>query len=282
MSRMFIKFFHFFLFSSLYISLCAVLMVYQTNSLFFNGNSSIHLMAFVFFSTICSYNFHWYLTPESVNSSIRSQWTQDHKGLHLVLTMMGLVGAIYYFFVLREHWMALCFSGFVTFLYSAPKLPQTFFKELKNVAIGKTIFLAFVWMFVTTMLPIFTATDQLKLVHVLFACSRSFLIYAICILFDYRDREDDKNQGIRSLITYFNERGVNIIFWISLIIFALSTLLLYWFHFSIATIIILLIPGIILAFIYNYSKKHFSDYLYYFLLDGLMMLSGLLMIIFQI
>jgi len=243
---------------------------------------SFSLTAFVFFSTICSYNFHWYLTPNSVTSSVRSKWTQDHKQLHLFFYIIGLIGSLIYFFVLRSHWMALAFAGFVTFLYSAPKLPQTFFKELKNIAIGKTIFLAFVWMFVTTVLPVFIEGRSFKMEHLLFASSRFFLIYSICIIFDYRDKEDDKNDGIRSLITYFNEKGINRLFLISLIVFAAFTIALFFFHYSRMAIIILLLPGIITASLFSYAKKNFSDYLYYFVLDGMMMFSGLLMLIFRI
>jgi len=47
-------------------------------------------------------------------------------------------------------------------------------------------------------------------------------------------------------------------------------------------IIILLLPGIITASLFSYAKKNFSDYLYYFVLDGMMMFSGLLMLIFRI
>ncbi|HXB43466.1 MAG TPA: UbiA family prenyltransferase [Puia sp.] len=271
-----------FLFSSLYISSCAVLMVYQTCYLLFRSTPSVALTLFVFFSTVCSYNFHWYLTPDSILNSLQSKWTGRHKQLHWILYLTGLGGSIVFFFVLREHWMALAFAGFVTFLYSAPKLPQTVFKELKHIAFGKTVFLAFVWMFVTTMLPIFVADKPLKTPYLLFACSRFFLIYAICIIFDYKDRADDKNEGIRSMITYFNERGINTLFYISLLLFAASSFGLYWFGYPLSSIIILLLPGIVVAALYNYAKKQFSDYLYYFVLDGMMMLSGLIMLIFRI
>jgi 4-hydroxybenzoate polyprenyltransferase len=257
-------------------------MVYQTCVLLFNTKPSLSLSLFVFFSTICSYNFHWYLTPFSVTSSARAKWTQQHKTLHLVLYLIGLIGSITYFFIFREHWMALAFAGFVTFLYSAPKLPQTFFKQLKDIAVGKTIFLSLVWTYVTSILPVFILNEPLNLKYLLFACSRFFLIYSICIIFDYRDREDDKKDGIRSMITYFNESGIDIVFIISQSIFLLSTIALYWFNISILAIIVLLIPGIIVACLYNYSKRNFSDYLYYFVLDGLMMFSGLFMLIFNI
>jgi 4-hydroxybenzoate polyprenyltransferase len=276
------RIFDLFLFTSLYIALCAVLMVWQTSWLLLGAPPSGRLMGFVFFSTICSYNFHWYLTPYSVNTSRRALWTQKHKVLHFILYLVGFVGAAVYFFYLLPHIIALCFGAFVTFLYSAPKLPQPIFRSLRNIAVGKTVFLAFVWMYVTTVLPLVVADATWHTGSVLFAFSRFFLIYAICILFDYRDRADDKKDGIRSLITLLNERGIDGLFITSLGIFGLSTLALAFFHYPSFYILLLLIPGIITAILYNRAKKDFSDYLYYFVLDGLMMFSSLLMLVFRI
>ena len=276
------KIFDFFLFSSLFISLCAVLMVYQTYQLLISGEPSKTLLLFIFSSTVCSYNFHWWLTPTSVHSSQRINWAQRHKGLHHFLYLTGLISCIIFFFLLREHWMAIAFGGILTFLYSAPKLPQTFFKALKKIAIGKTIFLSFVWMYVTTLLPVFVSGTAFNTQIFLFAVSRFFLIYSICILFDYRDRDDDKADGIRSMITYFNEKGINRLFSISLIIFTATTIALYLFNFTISDIIILLLPGVIVAILYRMAKASYSDYLFYFILDGLMMLSALLMLVRKI
>lgn len=279
---MFRKIADFLLFSSLFIAGCAVLMIWQTTELLFHAVPTGRLVGFVFFSTVCSYNFHWWLTPSSVNPSSRIQWTQRNKGLHFCLYLAGLVGAAVYFISLYEHWAALCFGAFVTFLYSAPKLPQPVFRGLRRIAIGKTIFLATVWTYVTTILPVFVSEATWNGSLVLFAASRFFLIYAICILFDYRDREDDRKDGIRSLITYLDEKGIDKLFIFSLALFTASCLGLYGYHYNTYTIILLLIPGIILSALYSYAKKHFSDYLYYFVLDGLMMFSGLLMLIADI
>jgi 4-hydroxybenzoate polyprenyltransferase len=274
------KLFDFLIFSSLYISSGAVVMTYQTQRLLLHSQVSVSLLGFVFFSTICSYNFHWYLSTQSVTFSQRIIWTRAHRGLHLILYLVGLVGAAFFFFSLKKIWPALCFGAFVTFLYSAPKLPQNFFKDLKKIAIGKTFFLAFVWMYVTTILPILVSGQPWEPAFSFFALSRFFLIYAICVLFDYRDREDDKSGGIRSMITFFNERGINILFWASLLLFLVFCLFFYRVHDSLIALVLLLIPGIITAGLFNLAKKDFSDYLYYFVLDGLMMLSGLLMMIF--
>ena len=272
----------FILFSSMYIALCAVIMVYQLQLLFPQVILSPVFYVFIFFSTVCSYNFHWYLTQHSATGSERLQWAVKYKSLHLILYIVGLLGTIAAFMPLIRHWRWIALGGFVTFLYSAPKILQKIFIGLRQIAIGKTIFLSFVWMYVTTLLPLLVAGTAWQPAFTWLALGRFFLIYAICILFDYRDREDDKADGIRSMITWLNERGINYLFAFSIFLFIVFTLALYGTGIKPLNIFLLLIPGIIVATLYNYAKKNFSDYLYYFVLDGLMMLSGLLLIIVRI
>jgi 4-hydroxybenzoate polyprenyltransferase len=256
-------------------------MVYQTYDLLLHSTPSLHLIWFVFFSTVCSYNLHWYLTPHSVSRSIRISWAQRHKGWHLFLYFLGLSGSIFYFFSLRRYWLALFVAALFTFLYTAPKLPGAIFRQLKKIAIGKTIFLAFVWTYVTAILPLVIPppTHPWKNEYIFYVLSRYFLIYAICIPFDYRDREDDKKEGIRSMITYFNESGVNFLFYSSILLFTLFTVLFTHLFNNPFLLIALLVPGVITTAVYPYAKRNFSDYLYYFVLDGLMALSGLLLLI---
>ena len=274
--------FNFFIFSSLYIALCAVAMVYQLHLLFAQVMIPTAFYGFVFFSTICSYNFHWWLTTHAANGTERLQWALRYKWLHLALYFAGLIGSGISFILIRQHWFWIAFGAFVTFLYSAPKIPQRIFIGLRRIAVGKTIFLAFVWMYVTTVLPLLVAGNPWQANFTWLACSRFFLIYAICILFDYRDREDDKADGIRSMITWFNESGINLLFMLSLALFAVFTIALYTSGTSVVNTCILLVPGIATAALYKYAKRNFSDYLYYFVLDGLMMLSALIMIVLYI
>jgi 4-hydroxybenzoate polyprenyltransferase len=176
----------------------------------------------------------------------------------------------------------LSIAAVITFLYSAPKIPHPYFRALRKIAIGKTIFLALVWMYVTTMLPVLLAGAKWTMPIILFVISRFFFIYAICIMFDFKDRADDQAAGIRSMVTWFSEKGVDQLFFISLIIYAVSAVLLFQYNFSVLKIILLLIPAVVSAVIYQYAKRNFSDYLYYFVLDGLMMFSALLMLIVRI
>ena len=280
MPRIFQSIFDLFLFSSTYIALCAVVMVVQTYYLF-HFTPLTNFLPFVFFGSLCSYNFHWYLTPQDFGSSYKVQWSIKNKRLHLLLFVIGLIGSAWYLWQLLPYWQWLLATAFITFLYSAPKIPAKPFIHLRYIAIGKTIFLAFAWTHITAILPLMLSSIEWKPEHYLFAVNRFFFIYAICILFDYRDRTEDKKAGIKSLITAFEEREIDIIFWSSLLVFLFTTIALHFFAFPILHISALLVPAIIVALLYYRSKKDHSDYLYHFILDGLMMFSGILLFIFS-
>ena len=274
--------FRFFVYSNLFIAACAILMVNQTYRLVLHLPPDKYLLFFVFSATMCSYSFHWYLTSESLIESPRIEWLKKHRIFHVIFFFIGLSGSVIFFFYLLPHWQWLAVSAVITFLYSAPKIPHPWFRALRKIAIGKTIFLTLVWVYVTAMLPVILAGVKFSVPIVLFVVSRFFFIFTICIMFDFRDRADDKVTGIRSMVIWLSEKGVDRLFFLSLLIAIISTLFLLRYDFAITAIVALLIPCIITATIYEYSKKNFSDYLYYFILDGLMMFSALLLLIFRI
>lgn len=253
-------------------------MTWQT-SLLFHIPVSNYLLGFVFCGSVCSYNFHWYLTPPtSGDPSHKLAWNLSNKPLHLVLFIAGLAGAGVFSLLMIEHWFWLGITAFFTFLYSAPKISHPLFSQLKKIALAKTIFLAFAWMHVTSFLPMAMHSTELSSAEEWFVVNRFFFIYAICILFDYRDVEEDRKAGIRSMITLFNEKGIDILFWGSMIVYYISSILLIN-SLGNLQVMALVVPGIILSLLYYPSKRNFSDYLYYFILDGLMMLSAPLLLL---
>lgn len=257
-------------------------MTHQVYSLLLNVPGNLHYIGFVFFSTLCSYSFHWYFSTETMLPSDRTNWLQKFRYVHGLLFLTGLAGIAFYIFYLLIYWPWLMAAAVATFLYSAPKIPNRYLRQLRKAALGKTIFLAAVWTYVTTVLPLIISGREWEPSFTLFIISRYFLVYAICILFDYRDKEDDKAAGIRSLITFLSNRNIKYLFILSLGIFIVSTLFLLTCDFSVLNIVLLVIPGIILAFLYRTATRHFTDMLYYFVLDGLMAFSALLTLIARI
>jgi len=272
------KAFDFFIFSSVYIGICAGIMVWQVNDLFQLSYDHLQFLVFVTSSTVCSYNFHWLLTSETTQQSLRLNWTIHHRRFHIVLIIISGIVAVYSGLHFLHWWPWFALAAFLTFLYSAPKMPLTLSQFLKRIAIGKTLFLTFVWTYVTTVLPIILGATIFHYEQLLFCLHRFFLIYAICILFDLRDRESDIAEGIRSLITYFSEGNVLRLFYITLILFVVSTVFL---PLPPTLIAILLIPGLITAMLYRPNLNAQSDYYFYVLLDGLMMLSGLITLVMK-
>lgn len=269
--------FRFYIYSNLFIASCAVLMVFQTCMLLLGHPPDPAFTCFVFFATLCSYSFHWFLTPaDSITPSARTVWISEYRGVHTLFFIIGLVGSAASAFFLLAFWPWLLLSAFITFLYSAPKIPHPWFRLLRKVARGKTFFLALVWAHVTTVLPLLVSDREWTTAFSLFSASRFFLIYAICILFDYRDREYDRQLGIRSLITWFSEKGITRLFLLSMLAFLGFTVSLLQWGISLQTIVLLLIPGAITISLYKFAKRNFSDMLYYFVLDGLMALSAFL------
>lgn len=276
------RLFKFYIYSNIFIACCTILMVLQTDLFVLHIDPNPYFLGFAFFSTLTSYSFHWFLTGQSFAHSDRIAWIHENRAYHFILFWVGLAGTSVFFFYLLHYWHWLLLGAVVTFLYSAPKIPNKYFRLLRRVAYGKTLFLAGVWTYVTTILPFLISEKPVEADIALFVVSRFFLIYAICIVFDYRDRTDDISAGIRSMITYFSEKGVDILFALSILLFVVFTVALYWYDFSTLEIVLLLIPGLVMAGLYKYSKRNFSDIFYYFVLDGLMMLSALLMLIFSI
>lgn len=275
------KILQFFLFSNLFIAGAAVVMGWLTLDLYAREKQSLPYYAFLFFATLSSYSAHWYLSTVVSGNSIRAKWLQQNRILHSWFFFFGLAGTGWFGWQLRDHWFWLAVAGLPTFLYTAPKIPYPLFNWLKKIAIGKTFFLSAVWTYATTLLPLQIAAVSWGPSTWLFFAGRFFLLYGICILFDYRDREEDKKDGILTLLHIFNDKQVQWFFYATTAIFFAVTV--WQFNYlSLVQTGALLLPGLLLSAVFGYARKNFSDYLYYLFLDGLMMLSGFVLLLWQI
>ncbi|TCJ12021.1 hypothetical protein EPD60_15805 [Flaviaesturariibacter flavus] len=264
----------FFLFTSLFIACCAVAMTLHAAQ-FYGIPADSRLLLFVLCGTLSSYNFHWMLTPALYGESRKAAWSYGHRKLHAALFGVSAAGAAWWGLQLIAHWRWLLLTAFITFLYSAPKIPGPLFRHLKRVAVGKTAFLALAWTHIPYILPLLLSGREWRMMDYLLVFNRFYLIYAICILFDYRDRESDRAEGIRSLVTALPEAGIRRLFTGALAVFFASGGLLPFLGVPMTETAWLLLPGILLAFAYRRSLRGRSDYFYYFALDGLMALSAI-------
>lgn len=265
--------FSFFLFSSFFIATVCLAALYQTYTFLHLPFSSFSWYgSFAFFATLCSYNFHWWLTPIHQMEAERSIWSKKHRWLHLWLSITGIVIAYISCIKASEHWLQLFPALLLTFLYTAPKIERWPFILLRKMAVGKTIYLATVWTYVTAVLPVLLTKQQLNLQVIIFIAGKFFFLLALCMLFDWRDQLQDKQQAIRSLATLLSAQQLRFYLRLSLYVSLFFSLMAP----SVGEACINSLPVLTTLILVPFAWKSSSDYLYYGLLDGLMGVSGLL------
>lgn len=234
---------------------------------------------FMFFSTLLSYSFHSIVNTVYTSVSPRHEWNvRNRKFLFAMLFFSAAVSGTIFLTNYLDNILPFVAGGLLTFVYSAPNLEGKLFEFMRRIAFGKTIFLAFMWIYATTMLPILAHDPTSDFISA-FLGSRFYLVYAICIVFDLRDREEDRQKGIRALPTMLNDTPVRLFYFASIAVSAFFSFMYTWPSISVTTVI-LLIPVIISLFIFRLIQARESEMLYYVYLDGLMMLSAILHVIY--
>lgn len=277
MKNFIIPLFDYFIFGNFFIAVCAVIMFLHTK-IIFSLNINPGFIPFIFFSTLCSYSLHWYLTAHSNSLSQRLKWSASHRKFLFFLFIISAICSAIFFVPVIQYYKFLIPLAFITFMYTAPKISMKPFTYIKKIAVMKTTYLTIVWVFITALLPVLVSETKWSYEVTLFTVNRLFLIFPICILFDYRDKLEDKLEGIKNIATVLSGRGLDYVFGICMLLNFLSAALLQnylqnWFY-TTANIA----PAVLLILTYRISKNSKSDLWYYFYLDGLMMLSGLLIL----
>ncbi|MEO8513384.1 MAG: hypothetical protein ABI543_07490 [Ignavibacteria bacterium] len=267
-------------FANLFITICSLIMSLYT-SMIFSLAINIPLLLFTAFGTLSSYSFHWLLPSTHNVLSPREEWSRAHKTLLFIFFLIGAAGSFYSILSLTDHFTAIVPLIVLTFLYSSGKLPRGPFVLFRRYFIGKTIYLALMWTLITAYLPLAISNTLWSNAGTLFLINRFFFLFAICILFDLRDKELDTLEGIKSFITLLSRKNIKYLFYSSLIVSIITGLALNNFGFPLTPVSILLFPAILTVFLYNYSAKTRSELWFYFILDGLMMLSGCISILYS-
>lgn len=259
---------------SLFIAFCAVAMAFQTN-LLTKGSGGVFLYGFLFFSTLCSYNFYWLLCRYTFNR-IQSLPVFLTKELPEIagLILSGTVLLICYFYSGLKPVLVLPAMG-LTILYSMPLLPFRFLHFTRKAGILKTTVLAAAWTYVTAFLPYQKAIGDLDSLEWFILTRRFLFMLMLCIIFDSRDMAVDKIRGLRSLATDLSPKTLRILIWLIFILLFGSNFLFRYFGLTLAETIALQISTIALLVAYYYSTRKQGYLFYYFFVDGLMLFSAL-------
>ena len=262
------RFFYFFISLSIFVSCCAVALCTET-FLLLHRTIDFDVLGFLFFSTLCSYNFYWLISKFYFNSTTTSFLKNNIS--NTLMLLLGGVGAVYFFILGSINFYVVLFSAFLTLLYSVPLWPFSFSKKIQQLGFAKTILLAFTWAFVTVMLPICNQDFVVSTALHLFIIRFLFMLL-LCIIFDKRDIVIDKMHGLQTLATKIKATTIKYLYAFILICYLIFSI--YFFRFSpiLSLVQTFLITGF-LWFAYVKSLQKRGYLFYYFFIDGLMLVS---------
>ncbi len=138
------RFLHFILSHSVFIACCAAGLCYQTNVLL-GIPHSLNVYGFIFFSTLCSYNFYWLLSKfyfarrAKLFSFLKKQFS-----LVAVFTFSAL-GTLFFLLLSEGLFLSAAVAATLTLIYSLPLWPFSFSKRMQKAGFLKTTLLAFTY-----------------------------------------------------------------------------------------------------------------------------------------
>ena len=265
--------FNFILSHSIFVAFCAIALAYQT-VLLLHLSASIYLYGFIFFATLCSYNFYWLLSKYSFRHDIPLTDFFKKEADEIVLLCLSVAGLLLCFVNVHLSYYVIIAAAALTGLYAIPLLPISFLKFTRKAGVLKTTLLAFTWSFVTVFIPLQKASFILTDLEFFILTRRFLFMLMLCIIFDNRDIAVDKIRGLRSLATDLSVKTMRyLIYSIFIILFATNFLFRYY-GVSIAQSIALQISTIALLITYYYSTKKQGYLFYYFFVDGMMLFSA--------
>lgn len=269
------------LYTSVFAACCAVALSMGTENLLLTHQppfgSVLHLL--VFSSTLLVYNTHYLLKKSSPELSERYSWSQNHKYWHYIFLLVGLVGCSVSAFLIpaRVLWACILLGG-LSFSYSIPLLPFKNKKRLKDFGWIKILVLTTVWTIVTTILPILYF-DKAITDYPYEVLMRFVFMFTLCVAFDIRDMQTDMDNGIATLPNVIGVKNSYSVMTVSMIMFIILSIVQYLRYPVTGRLAAELIVALATKLAVDYAKKHPSDRAYLGLVDGMMLLYGLLMLV---
>ena len=253
-------------------------MCVETNLLLGIRLNHFSFYLFVFGATLVQYNLHYLFKTTAVANSARLAWSLKNKTIHRVLIAIGTVLIIYSLFSFHlHHFIILLLFGAIALLYSFPFLPFANKKRIKDYGLVKIITLALLWTLVTVWFP----ADQTNFSGISFQLiflRRFIFMFILCLLFDIRDTEVDRQQNIATLSVKLGVKRSYLLCYFLLLIFIILSVIQFIYLPDEIQLAAMLISAAATAITIEYSKRNNSDVVYLACIDGMMLLQALLVI----
>lgn len=277
------KFINLVLYSNLWIALCAVAMVLQTELIFLQEIRWSNYAAFVFTATLFVYALHRVVGLEKVAAF-------QEKGRFLVISNFKSHIALYavvaglaclYFFIQIAWWaqVALIVPGILSLGYVLPIFGRK--RRLRDFDFIKIFLIAIVWSWVTVLIPAIYCGQVFSIELLIMAAERAIFIFALTLPFDIRDLQVDQHTGVKTIPAAIGKKNAKLLAFSSL---ALMLILVQinisnGFYLNLSLLPFLLSALVTAVFIYTADDQR-HDYFYTAGVDGMMILQAVLIYFF--
>ncbi len=182
----FSRIFNFYLDASIHVALAVISLLLITN-LHLNILPDQHLILFVFFGTIPSYNFIKYGVEAKRYILVKNSY---HRQIQIFSLLLLAFAGYHFFFLSYEVWFICFVLAVLIGLYALPVSPKH--KNLRNSGILKVMLVALVWTGTTVIIPVISSAIAFSWDICLLILQRLILILILLVPFEIRDLEYDE------------------------------------------------------------------------------------------
>ena len=180
------RIFNFYLDASIHVAFAVISLILITN-LYLNILPDHHLLLFVFFGTIPSYNFIKYGVEAKRYFLVKNGY---HKQIQIFSLILLALAGYHFFYLGYVVWFICLVLALLIGLYALPVFPKH--KNLRNIGILKVILVALVWTGTTVIIPVVSSAITFSWDINLLILQQFILILILLIPFEIRDLEYDE------------------------------------------------------------------------------------------
>lgn len=269
--------------SNIYISLAAVALTVEAQIQLGIKPQWHPYLFIIFFATLFEYNLHRLITVLTNKDALNSEkhsWVRENLIAFYILVIASVVGfGVVVLLANKKVLMTFAPIALITLFYSVPvSSNRNHLLRLREIPYLKIFLIGIVWSASTILLPIVQFAGSFDKTHVaLLLIERFFFLLAITIPFDIRDIEADRCDGLKTF-ALLGEKKAMTTSYLALLIFFLISIIHFLSRNEIYMIWALGLSAIS-TFIFLWSAKirKLPEY-HYGILDGTMLLQGLLVI----
>lgn len=207
-------------------------------------------------------------------------WISDNLVLTWIFFLVPLlIILVSFIYVNAEVKHIFLVSGFIALLYSFPPNGWLGYLSLRKVPLLKTFLVALIWSAVTVLIPLAGSYMEIPAGHIsrIFT-GRFLLIFSLALLFDERDSDTDRKNGIKTFPNIFGRKMTQWLVVLQLVLFVIGSLEGAGIYGQLYPFVSALMIAALLTFLTFCYRCRTNPYFYIVFLDGTLIIYSLMVI----